>query len=222
MEKPVLKLTPILFAGLLLGLTPTAGAQQHAHVHGQAELTVAIDAGAITLQFDSPLDNLLGFERQPRTQAERNRVRAMARDLQAADRWFVPDPSAGCEPGQVTLESPVLSQAPSANRPGANADDHKHEHKHGHGHKHEHEHASADPGKDAAAHGHDHAHDDAHMELAMTVVFNCRQGDAARFIDVKLFDGFKRIERIDAAVASGRGQARRTLTPASPRLVWGQ
>ena len=41
-------------------------------------------------------------------------------------------------------------------------------------------------------------------------------------MDVKLFDAFKGVHTINAQVASGQGQFKRTLTKTSPRLGWGK
>ena len=48
----------------LLGATyaPSVLAQEHAaHVHGDAHLDVALEGDTLSLQLESPLDNLLGF-----------------------------------------------------------------------------------------------------------------------------------------------------------------
>lgn len=95
-------------------------AQQRAHVHGRAELNVAVDARAITIHLDSPLDSLLGFERAPRTDAEHKRAADVVRHLMAAGALFVIDPAAQCELGSVKLQSAVLGLHGS----GAAARDH--------------------------------------------------------------------------------------------------
>jgi hypothetical protein len=45
--------------------------QQHAHVHGQMKLDVAIDGPTVVIDMESPLDNIVGFERAPKTDAEK-------------------------------------------------------------------------------------------------------------------------------------------------------
>lgn len=83
-------------------------AQQRAHVHGRAELDVAVDAKSVTVHLDSPLDSLLGFERAPRSEAEHKRAADLVRQLMAAGTLFVIDPAAQCELASVKLESAVL------------------------------------------------------------------------------------------------------------------
>lgn len=78
-----------------------------AHVHGQAALDVAIDGPTITLRLTSPLDSLLGFERAPKTDTERARVREMAQRLRAGSD-FVPTAAARCSLQQAELASEAL------------------------------------------------------------------------------------------------------------------
>ena len=62
-------LISLLAAGLAATALPAWAAK--AHQHGVARLDVAVEATRVTLYLDTPLDNLLGFERAPRTDAER-------------------------------------------------------------------------------------------------------------------------------------------------------
>ena len=89
-------------------LATTARAQGHAHEHGVVKLDIAIEAGKVTVQMESPLDNLLGFERAPRNDAERKRAEATVTQLKAADALFKIDPAAGCSLANVELTSAPL------------------------------------------------------------------------------------------------------------------
>ncbi len=93
---------------LLAGWACAAHAAGQAHVHGVARLDIAVDAHQITLQLESPLDNLLGFERAPRTDAERRQTDALLARLRSADTMFRIDPAAGCTLARVTLTSAAL------------------------------------------------------------------------------------------------------------------
>lgn len=101
MFKPFLTL--VLAAAAL-----SAAAHPHAHTHGLMTLDVAVDARTITLAIASPLDSFLGFERAPRTDAERKQVADMVARLKAADQLFQPDAAAGCKLAKVDLESAAL------------------------------------------------------------------------------------------------------------------
>jgi len=58
-------------AGVLMLLAAGAQAAPQAHEHGVARLSVAVDGKRRTIELDAPLDGWLGFERAPRTDAER-------------------------------------------------------------------------------------------------------------------------------------------------------
>jgi hypothetical protein len=79
-----------------------------AHEHGVVKLDVAVDGSRVLIEIDSPLDNLLGFERAPRTDAERAKAAAVVKQLQDAAALFRVDGSAGCTLAKVDLQSAPL------------------------------------------------------------------------------------------------------------------
>lgn len=178
-------------------------AQQHAHTHGRVSMDVAVDAQTLTLAIESPLDSFLGFERAPRTDAERQRVADMVARLKAADQLFQPDPAAACTLSSVTLSSAVLGLGDAKKE-----DRHDHAHDHDHGKQQGH----------GDQKGHAHAKDE-HADIDIDVVFNCAQAPQARYVELgKLFEAFKRIRAIDAQVAAHQGQFKRSLRPDATRL----
>ncbi len=191
-------LAGVIALALGLVLPGAARAQQHAHAHGHLDLEVAVDASSMTLHLESPLDNFLGFERVPRTDAERQRVADMLARLRAADELFEPDPDAACKLSTVAVESAVLGLAgdgshreePGHGRDGA----HRHDGEHGHGE---------------------------HADIDVTIAFDCAAVNAARFIDVGLFEAFGSLRSITAWIVSPQGQFKRDLRPGSSRLRWG-
>ncbi|MEN9631151.1 MAG: hypothetical protein RJA10_4379, partial [Pseudomonadota bacterium] len=97
-----------LSALLLLGPGSNALAAPHAHEHGVARLAVAVDGNALTIALDAPLDGFLGFERAPRTDAERKAAADLLARLRDAGALFKPDAAAGCKAADVKVEAPVL------------------------------------------------------------------------------------------------------------------
>jgi hypothetical protein len=79
-----------------------------AHEHGVARLDVAVDGGTLTIALDTPLDGLLGFERAPRSEAEKRAADQAVATLRAADKLFAIDPAARCTLAAVELESAPL------------------------------------------------------------------------------------------------------------------
>lgn len=92
-------------AALLLGTNALA---LEPHEHGVVRLDVAVEPGRVTLLMESPLANLVGFERAPRTDAERQRVDAALATLNAAATLFRIDRAAACVPSPVALHADAL------------------------------------------------------------------------------------------------------------------
>ncbi len=74
------------------------GFTQHgAHVHGQATLDLAVDGGTVTLALTTPAINVLGFERAPRTAAERAKQEAALQRLRTQGAQLLRfDATLGC------------------------------------------------------------------------------------------------------------------------------
>lgn len=106
-------LAALVAGGVLAGLSAGAWAGK-AHVHGAARLDIAVEPTRITLFLETPLENLLGFERAPRTDAERAAADAMLARLRAFDGLLRVDGAAGCKPGAVRIDVPALAQGGAA------------------------------------------------------------------------------------------------------------
>jgi hypothetical protein len=116
--------------GLALALacaSCTAWAAGKAHEHGALKLDVAIDGSKLTIAMEAPLDNLLGFERAPRTDAERKAAADVLARLRSADKGkplFVADAAAQCTLSKAAVQAPVLEAgaAPAAGDEHADLD----------------------------------------------------------------------------------------------------
>jgi len=106
-----------LALGLLLAAPLGALAQGHAHVHGVAKMDIAVEAKKIAVRLETPLDNLVGFERAPRTDSERQRADEAVARLRAGDELFKFDPAAGCKMASVELRSAALKLGAAAAMP---------------------------------------------------------------------------------------------------------
>lgn len=109
-------------AAALLLAAPLAVLAGGAHQHGVAAMDIAVDAKRIVVQFDTPLDNLVGFERAPRTDAERKRVDEAVARLKNSDQLFKFDAAAGCKLARSSLESPVLGLGSTGQAKDGHAD----------------------------------------------------------------------------------------------------
>jgi hypothetical protein len=101
----------LLAVATAMTLAGPAGAAQP-HQHGVAQLNVVVEPARVTLELDTPLDNLLGFERAPRTDAERDKAAAAVATLRAGDTLFRLAGAAGCSMAKVELQSAALALGP--------------------------------------------------------------------------------------------------------------
>ena len=184
-----------LTLGLGCGLASAKG--PGAHLHGVARLDVVLDDKILQLSLQTPLANLLGFERAPRNPAERQAVRAMALRFHAGATLFVPTAAAGCsllgsELGSGVIEAGLLAApaAMAAKPPAAPA-------------------PAPAPAANTAPE---------HADLDVTVRFLCTQPSALKGVEVRLFQAFPRLRQLDTALASGKAQRGTRLTPQQTML----
>src|SRR5688500_6802941 len=78
------------------------------HDHGMARLDVAVEPTRVVFDLDTPLDNIVGFERAPRTDAERERAKAALARLQKPGELFRIDGAAGCTLLKAEVSAPAL------------------------------------------------------------------------------------------------------------------
>ncbi len=83
-------------------------AQNKAHSHGTAVLNIVVETPSITIQFTSPLDDFLGFERNPRTPQERQRVQALADQMRNPNGLFQLPQDAACQSSSLQLSAPLI------------------------------------------------------------------------------------------------------------------
>ncbi len=105
-----LPLAASTIAVLALVAASSAQAQktQTAHEHGVVRIDVAIEGGTLGIVAEVPLDNLLGFERAPRTDAERKAAADVLMRLRAPAGLFVIDAAAQCALTRAEVKAPVL------------------------------------------------------------------------------------------------------------------
>ena len=170
-----------------MALAASAAHAGKAHEHGVVRLDVSVEGSRLTIDMVAALDNWLGFERAPRTDAERKaaaEVLARLRNPQQGTPLFVPDAAAQCQLVKAEVSAPVLE--PGA-KPAAKS--------------------GAAPASPPAAHksGGEHA------DLEASYSFQCAQPAQLRTLDLGLFDAYRRIQRIEVQVAGPKGQSKVTL-----------
>jgi hypothetical protein len=94
----------LLFAGHAL-------AQEPPHQHGVVRLDIAVEKQGFSIEMESPLDSLVGFEHATRGEAQEQAVRTMAAKLKPGDAVFKPNAEALCSASTSRLSSAVLAPA---------------------------------------------------------------------------------------------------------------
>lgn len=85
-----------------------------AHRHGASELDVAVDGPRLQIRLQSPMEDLVGFERKPRNDRERELIKAMGEQLANGSRLFGLPTAAGCILKSHDWSAPVLEQKTAA------------------------------------------------------------------------------------------------------------
>lgn len=88
--------------------TQLLAAGPHTHAHGRAELEVTIQTGQVEGIFRTPMDNLLGFEHAPKTDAQKKRVEQLRQRLENTASLFRPNAEAQCAAKTPEARSPLF------------------------------------------------------------------------------------------------------------------
>lgn len=98
--------------------------EHDAHVHGHAEMTLALSGKELELELNSPAMNLVGFEYQPQSNEDRKKVKDAVTFLSRPVNWIELDPAADCSAEKAHTQSPLIAKESHA------TDTHEHEHEH--------------------------------------------------------------------------------------------
>ena len=78
------------------------------HVHGTATMQIAIEGNNVEVALIAPLESLLGFERAPRNDKERQAVQMMMKQLSDPSALLIPTAAARCTPAKPRITAPAL------------------------------------------------------------------------------------------------------------------
>ena len=219
----------------LLMLTGVTAAQQSAHVHGIATLNLAVESDELEIEFVSPAGNIVGFEHEAVTAAERRAIRDAIEQLRKGNELFDLPLAASCSLHVAEVEHGHGEEEKREDGHGQNAehddgDEHGHAIEEGdgthskhddgdeHGHTGDEEHGTHSKHDDGDEHGHtgdeEHGthskHDDGdegdtHSEFHARYRCECN-GSAIETIGVRLFEYWPRIEAIRVQALTPDGQ----------------
>jgi len=81
--------------------------QHEAHVHGEAELMIALEGSTLEIEFLSPAMNIVGFEHQPANEAQSHAIESAIETLKQPGLLFSLPSAAKCDPVSTEVESPL-------------------------------------------------------------------------------------------------------------------
>ena len=191
----------------ILGVAVSAGAVAgEAHEHGKVALTLAIEAGNVEVSWRSPAVNLVGFEHQPKTPEEKQKVEQTLLNLKQGYEQIVLPESALCLLKEADIDTTL-----AAHTEGHDHDDHDHEKHDDHGHD-DHDHEKHDDHEE-----HDH---DGHADFSAKYTFECRHPEHLKQIEVNLMPSYPGIDEIRYQAITPAGQTGGSLTQGNTVIVF--
>ena len=199
----MLKATTLATLSLMTsGLAVTVAKAQDAHVHGEAILQLVIDDTGALATFKSPAADIVGFERHPETDAEKQAVADALAKLSDFTALITLPEAAGCTIDDAHADFEVEAA-------GDDHDDHEgHDHHDEDEHHDEHEHHDED---EMQAEG---GHAEFHAEFEMT----CADTSSLTSLQTSVFDLFPSLEGLEVEVVTPAGQSGAELTPQSTEM----
>jgi hypothetical protein len=183
-------------AGCIQALPAAEPHRQHgAHVHGEATLNIGLDGQLLLISLEAPGVSLLGFEHTPRDDPERSLYRHTLELLGMPEQWLTLPASAAC-----SLESTDVQ--PHGFEPGA-------------------ERASANADRESPGAHSDEAHHE-HADFDATYRYSCHAPLALRTLDVRLFDAFPDLHKINVNLVLPDRQGSQVLLPGTTTLPLSQ
>lgn len=177
----------LLFSLLTSAFCASATGAESPHVHGVVNMDIGIDAKRLVIAMAAPLDSLLGYERAPRTVAERLAAQKMLETLRNATTVAMPNPEAGCTSVSSEVKAPILQGADQTVSAETSA-------------------PLAGKANQPKADKHNHAKHIDHAELIGTYVFTCAQPAQLNHITFGLFRTYPRMRRVEVQVSGPKGQ----------------
>lgn len=178
--------------------------QHSSHVHGVAQMNLAVEGEKVFIELESPAMNVVGFEHQPSTSAQRIAVREAAKKLEDGGSLFAFSEKAGCALVSATIDSALLEHGEEEQAHGDSHEEH-HDEETPEG-KHQHQ-------VEAESHG-----TEKHSEFEVSYQFTCASPKKLRALEVNIFEVFPGFEQIDAQILTTSGQSGAKISARNNRV----
>ncbi|MEO9969232.1 MAG: DUF2796 domain-containing protein [Hyphomonadaceae bacterium] len=164
--------------------------QADSHTHGDANLAVIVEGTSLTIELETPLYNLTGFEHAPETEEQTSIIEAAEAKLMQPEDLFQANTEAGCVATDTGLEVHLGEE------------DHDEE-------EHEDEHGGDDHGSDT---------DDIHQDILITYMFTCDTPNRLSEIDISLLNMFPYMTELEVSYLGDVTQRLFTLDQTSTKI----
>ena len=178
--------------------------QHGSHLHGVAQMNLVVEGEKVFIELESPAMNVVGFEHQPSTSAQRIAVREAAAKLEDGGSLFVFSEKAGCTLVSATIDSALLEHGKEEQAYGDSLEEHHAEETPEEKHQHQ---------AEAESHG-----AEKHSEFEVSYQFTCASPKKLRALEVNLFEVFPGFEHIDAQIVTTSGQSGAKISARNNRV----
>ena len=182
--KPPVKIQSICALLLTSTLWGNTAIAEKVHVHGVANMFIAIEGNKVSVEMESPAGNILGFEHAPST-SEQQQILEESLARLSQHSAVVTFTEANCQQVKQSIESPFAVQAHHSKE--HDHDEHKHDHDK---HKHDHDEHKHDHGE------HKGSHNDTHSDFHLSYTLNCPNAEAMAGANITAFQSFNGFEKI--------------------------
>ena len=163
------------------------------HTHGDASLAIVLEETVITVELDTPLYNLLGFEHEADTAAQKATVLKAETVLSKGSSLFIFNSEAGCSILHDTISVELGHHEDEGEHIG-HEDDHHDDHKE------------------------EGTNDESHKDVVLQYAYNCLQPKSLKDVTINLFEHFENFAELDLVYLGPNTQKQMKLSAAKPRM----
>ena len=189
--------------------------EMDAHVHGVSTLELAVEGGVLEMNLLSPGMDIVGFEYEASTDADKDAVEAAIRTMLVPENVLTLPEAAECRLAEVLAhlhgDDHAHEEGEEHMHEAEGEEDHDHdEHVEGDDHAHE-EHAEGEE--------HDHEEGAVHSEFHARYIFACEHPEELTMITFPFFDSFGNAQEIEAQYVSEAGAGSAEIGRDAPQLT---
>jgi len=177
--------------------TETRSAESHSH--GDASLAIVLEGSTMTVELDTPIYNLLGFEHIAETAKQKIAVQKAELVLSNSGSLFVFNSHAECKLSGETIRVELGLD--------------------GHEDHDDHEDHEDDQEEDHDEHEEDDAHDKTHKDVTIRYNYKCSNPQSLKSVRVNLFEHFENLTKLDLVYLGPNTQKQVELSATKTSMI---